>query len=46
MDRRWSRPFFPLAIRVEMAPLDPNAGALTIAHLTMPVRVIAIHGAV
>lgn len=36
---RWTKPFFPLGIRVEMAPLDPNAGHLQPLTLTMPVRV-------
>ena len=36
---RWSKPFFPLGIRVEMAPLDPTAGHLQLLTLTMPVRV-------
>ena len=36
---RWTQPFFPLGIRVEMAPLDPTVGHLQLLTLTMPVRV-------
>jgi len=36
---RWNKPFFPLAIRVEMAPLDPSLGRLQLLTLTMPVRI-------
>lgn len=36
---RWSKPYFPVGIRVEMAPLDPSVGHLQLLTLTMPVRV-------
>ena len=36
---RWAQPFFPMGIRVEMAPLDPTVGHLQLLTLTMPVRV-------
>jgi prepilin-type N-terminal cleavage/methylation domain-containing protein len=36
---RWNKPYFPVAIRVEMSPLNPGAGHLQLVTLTMPVHV-------
>ncbi len=36
---RWTKPYFPVGIRVEMSPLDPNVGHLQLLTLTMPVRI-------
>jgi prepilin-type N-terminal cleavage/methylation domain-containing protein len=36
---RWTRPVLPTAIRVEMAPLVPDASRLQPVTLTLPVRV-------
>lgn len=36
---RWNKPFFPVAIRVEMAPLDAASGHLQLMTLTMPVHI-------
>lgn len=35
----WNKPFFPVAIRVEMAPLQPNPARLQLLTLTMPVNI-------
>jgi len=35
----WRRRELPLAIRIEMAPLEPDAGRLPLTTLTVPVRV-------
>jgi general secretion pathway protein J len=37
--QRWVKPLLPAAIRVVMAPLDPQASQLPLATLTIPVRV-------
>jgi general secretion pathway protein J len=36
---RWIKPVLPNAIRVEMAPLDPESARLQLQTLTIPVRV-------
>jgi len=36
---RWVKPVLPSAVRIEMAPLNPDAGRLTPVTLTVPVRV-------
>ena len=35
---RWSDPLFPSAIRIEMAPLQPDASRLQLVTLTVPVH--------
>ena len=39
----WTRPFFPSAIRIEMAPLAPDPSRLQLSTLTIPVRVFRRH---
>ena len=36
---RWVKPVLPSAIRIEMAPLNPDPGRLTPVTLTVPVRI-------
>jgi prepilin-type N-terminal cleavage/methylation domain-containing protein len=36
---RWNKPFLPTAIRVDMAPLEPNPGRLQLLTLTIPVHI-------
>jgi hypothetical protein len=36
---RWVRTFYPDAIRIEMAPLSPDAGKLQPVTLTIPIRI-------
>jgi general secretion pathway protein J len=35
----WKQPILPDAIRIEMAPLDPNASRLNLTTLTIPIHV-------
>lgn len=35
----WNKPLLPSAIRVEMAPLEPNSAKLQLVPLTIPIRV-------
>jgi hypothetical protein len=35
----WKQPILPEAIRIEMAPLDPNASRLNLITLTIPIHV-------
>lgn len=35
----WKKPILPEAIRIDMAPLDPDAARLNLTTLTIPVRV-------
>lgn len=35
----WKKPILPEAIRIEMAPLDPNASRLNLITLTIPIHV-------
>lgn len=37
----WSAPAWPMAIRMEITPLDANPGNLDVATITIPVRVTA-----
>lgn len=36
---RWNKPFLPTAIRVDIAPLEPNPGRLQLLTLTIPVHI-------